>query len=100
MKSYKVYFVVIIFIIAASKDSYSFSQYDSLKIKISQMLIFGIQDAKKVLEEDSLLEAYSNTHLGGIILFEKNISKKRSKVHLKALIDEIQNVSKIPSLKV
>ena len=26
----------------------------------------------KVLEEDSLLEAYANMHLGGIILFEKN----------------------------
>ncbi len=97
MKSYKVYFFIITFILVASENTYSFSQYDSLKIKISQMLIFGVQDAQKVLQEDSLLEAYSNTHLGGIILFEKNISKKRSKIHLKALIDEIQNVSKIPS---
>ena len=44
-------------------------QYDSLRIKISQMLIFGIQDVQKVLEADSMLEAYSNNHLGGIILF-------------------------------
>ena len=72
-------------------------QYDSLKIKISQMLIFGIQDVQKVLDADSMLEAYTNNHLGGIILFEKNVSKKRSKNHLKVLVDEIQRISKIPS---
>ena len=72
-------------------------QYDSLKIKISQMLIFGIQDVQKVLDADSMLEKYSNNHLGGIILFEKNVAKKRSKNHLKVLIDEIQRISQIPS---
>ena len=97
MKIISTYIISVILFISSVKEVYSESQYDSLKIKISQMLIFGIGDAQKVLEEDSLLEAYSNTHLGGIILFEKNISKKRSKSHLKALIDEIQSVSKIPS---
>ena len=97
MKIINIYIISVILFISSAKEVYSESQYDSLKIKISQMLIFGIGDAQKVLEEDSLLEAYSNTHLGGIILFEKNISKKRSKSHLKALIDEIQSVSKIPS---
>ena len=97
MKIISTYIISVILFISSVKEVYSESQYDSLKIKISQMLIFGIGDAQKVLEEDSLLEAYSNTHLGGIILFEKNISKKRSKNHLKALIDEIQSVSKIPS---
>lgn len=97
MKIINIYIISVILFISSAKEVYSESQYDSLKIKISQMLIFGIGDAQKVLEEDSLLEAYSNTHLGGIILFEKNISKKRSKNHLKALIDEIQSVSKIPS---
>ena len=75
----KLYIVSILLFISSFEEIYSKSQYDSLKIKISQMLVFGIEDAQKVLEEDSLLDAYSNTHLGGIILFEKNISKKRSK---------------------
>lgn len=97
MKMIKLYIVSILLFISSFEEIYSKSQYDSLKIKISQMLVFGIEDAQKVLEEDSLLDAYSNTHLGGIILFEKNISKKRSKNHLKDLIEEIQNVSKIPS---
>ena len=48
-------------------------QYDSLRIKISQMLIFGIQDVQKVMEADSMLEAYADRHLGGVIIFEKNI---------------------------
>ena len=61
------------------------------------MLIFGIQDIQKVMEADSMIEQYSEQHLGGIILFEKNIAKKRSSNHLKVLIDEIQRNSKIPS---
>jgi len=73
------------------------NQYDSLKIKISQMLIFGIQDVRKAIEADSMLDAYSDSHLGGVILFEKNISKKRSKNQLKILVDEIQRNSQIPS---
>ena len=47
------------------------------------MLIFGIQDIQKVVEADSMLEKYSEKNLGGIILFEKNIAKKRSANHLK-----------------
>ena len=76
----KLYIVSILLFISSVEQVYSKSQYDSLKIKISQMLVFGIEDAQKVLEEDSLLDAYSNTHLGGIILFEKNISKKDLKI--------------------
>ena len=72
-------------------------QSDSLKLKISQMLIFGIGDLQKVLESDSMLDAYSKNYLGGIILFEKNINKKRGKHHLKILIDEVQRISQIPS---
>ena len=72
-------------------------QYDSLRIKISQMLIFGIQDVQKVMEADSMLEAYADRHLGGVIIFEKNITKKRSKHQLKILIDEIQRMSQMPS---
>ena len=48
----------------------SHNQYDSLKIKISQMLVFGIQDVQKVMEADSMLDAYANTHLGGVILVQ------------------------------
>ena len=72
-------------------------QSDSLRLKISQMLIFGIGNLQKVLESDSMLDAYSKNYLGGIILFEKNINKKRGKHHLKILIDEVQRISQIPS---
>ena len=98
MKLSKVIFICLFFVSNTkelkSKETF---QFDSLKIKISQMLIFGIKEANKVLEEDSLFKAYSNMNLGGIILFEKNIANKRSKYHLKSLTSEIQKVSKIPS---
>ena len=80
MKMIKLSIISTLLFISSVEQVYSESQYDSLKIKISQMLVFGIEDAQKVLEEDSLLDAYSNTHLGGIILFEKNISKKDLKI--------------------
>ena len=98
MKNIKNLIIFFLFVFMFSSTGYSNNyQYDSLKIKISQMLIFGIQDIQKVMEADSMLEAYSNSHLGGVILFEKNISKKRSKNQLKILVDEIQRNSQIPS---
>jgi len=95
MKIIKILLTIII--CTYSPGVFSMQINDSTRIKISQMLIFGINDAQKVLQEDSMLEAYSNMSLGGIILFEKNISKKRSEQHLKMLLDEIQTISKIPS---
>ena len=97
MKNIKLIILTVFFIAFNINNLHSKGQYDSLKIKISQMLIFGIQDVQKVMEADSMLEKYSEKHLGGIILFEKNIAKKRSTNHLKVLIDEIQRNSKIPS---
>ena len=97
MKNFKITLLTIFFVGFNIDNVYSAGQYDSLRIKISQMLIFGIQDVQKVMEADSMIEQYSEKHLGGIILFEKNIAKKRSANHLKVLIDEIQRNSKIPS---
>ena len=77
--------LIITFLIAFNvNNALSKDQYDSLRIKISQMLIFGIQDIQKVMEADSMIEQYSEQHLGGIILFEKNIAKKRSRITLKS----------------
>ena len=65
MKFFKILTLNLIILSYSNAEGYEeTAQYDSLRIKISQMLIFGIQDAQKVLEEDSLLEAYSNMHLG------------------------------------
>ena len=97
MRNIKLTLITVFFIAFNINNAQSKGQYDSLRIKISQMLIFGIQDIQKVMEADSMLEKYSDKHLGGIILFEKNIAKKRSSNHLKVLIDEIQRNSKIPS---
>ena len=76
MKNFKITLLTIFFVGFNIDNVYSAGQYDSLRIKISQMLIFGIQDVQKVMEADSMIEQYSEKHLGGIILFEKNIAKK------------------------
>ena len=70
MKAIKI--LVFLIAIALGNTAHASSnhvQYDSLRIKISQMLIFGIQDEQKVMEADSMLEAYADRHLGGVIIF-------------------------------
>ena len=50
MKFFKILTLNLIILSYSNAEGYEkTAQYDSLKIKISQMLIFGIQDAQKVL---------------------------------------------------
>ena len=61
MKAIKI--LVFLIAIALGNTAHASSnhvQYDSLRIKISQMLIFGIQDVQKVMEADSMLEAFKS----------------------------------------
>ena len=68
MKNIKLTLIITFLIAFNVNNALSKDQYDSLRIKISQMLIFGIQDIQKVMEADSMIEQYSEQHLGGIIL--------------------------------
>ena len=76
-----------------SFESMCFSNNDSLEYKIGQMLMFGIGDVNSVQHADSLLLELSKNHLGGIILFEKNVNPSDSYNNLKKLIDKIKSVS-------
>ena len=71
-------------------------QSDSLKLKISQMLIFGIGDLQKVLESDSMLDAYSKNYLGGIILFDNYAGRGSSGKYLHGDTVGIDNFLKKP----
>ena len=52
MKFFKILTLNLIILSYSNAEGYEeTAQYDSLRIKISQMLIFGIQDAQKVLED-------------------------------------------------
>lgn len=61
----------------------SFSQTDSLSIKIGQMLLIGFADTKV---DEKVLKEIKDGKVGSIIIFEKNIPKSNSYVALKKII--------------
>ncbi|WP_340201827.1 glycoside hydrolase family 3 N-terminal domain-containing protein [Ascidiimonas sp. W6] len=71
---------------------------DSLDIKIGQMLMLGIGNITETDTSDVILKSVSKGHLGGILLYEKNISKNNSSTTLKNLIATYKNNSEIPLL--
>ena len=85
MKFNKNYFLTFISFLF-SLESICYSNNDSIEYKIGQMLMFGIGDVNSVEGADSLLLELSKNHLGGIILFEKNVNQYDSYNNLKKLI--------------
>jgi beta-N-acetylhexosaminidase len=67
-----------------------------LDYKIGQMILVGISNRKVLAEDDSLREEISTGKVGGIILFEKNISSEKPKETLKKLITDLQSEARIP----
>lgn len=69
---------------------------DSLNIKIGQMIMIGLNHRTSLTANDSLRQELASQKIGGIILFEKNISKTNSKDNLKLLISDLQHAAPIP----
>jgi len=63
---------------------------DSLDIKIGQMIMIGIKGRTSISENDTLLQEIKDHKLGGVVLFEKNISPTDSKNMLIKLIKDLQ----------
>jgi beta-N-acetylhexosaminidase len=82
----------------AVTNAYVPSNPDSLDIKIGQMIMIGINDRTQVAGNDPILDEIKTGKLGGIILFEKNISKTDSKNQLKTMIATLKSGSPIPLL--
>lgn len=68
----------------------------SLDEKIGQMIMIGINDRKSIPSTDTLLIEIKSGKVGGIILFEKNISNSNSSETLKKLIIDLQASALIP----
>ncbi len=66
---------------------------DSLDIKIGQMIMIGINDRKELQDNDPLLKEIKDGKLGGVVLFEKNISPSNSQENLKQFISKLQRSS-------
>ncbi len=86
-------FCVLLFI-----NSSFYSNPDSLDVKIGQMIMVGINNRTQINPNDSLLLELSSGKIGGIILFEKNISKTESRRNLKELIKKMKQASPTPLL--
>jgi beta-N-acetylhexosaminidase len=71
---------------------------DSLDIKIGQMIMVGIGDRKAIEANDPLLMELKDSKIGGIVIFEKNISATDSRNKMIALTNTLQSNSKIPLL--
>lgn len=72
------------------------SEEDSLTLKIGQMILVGIKDAKSLSSKDSIISEIAQNKIGSIILFEKNISNTNSFQNLKTCIDSLQRKARIP----
>lgn len=73
--------------------STSFSQTDSLSIKIGQMLLIGFADTKV---DEKVLKEIKDGKVGSIIIFEKNIPKSNSYIALKKIIWTYQQAAATP----
>ncbi len=71
---------------------------DSLDIKIGQMIMIGIGGDKIIKNDNSFLAAIKEQKLGGVLLYEKNISKTASFTNLKKLVKKLKSASTIPLL--
>ena len=69
---------------------------DSLDMMVGQMIMIGVPSDEENLPQ--LYREVEESHLGGVILYEKNIPKKDSYRGLKKLIWEMQRHATIPLL--
>lgn len=79
----------------------SFSQStktDSLDIKIGQMIMLGIGSDVSIKSDNKLLAEIKAGKLGGVLLYEKNITKQNSVRNLKNLIATLRKGTSLPLL--
>jgi beta-N-acetylhexosaminidase len=69
---------------------------DSLDLKIGRMIMMGIGDRTALPENDSLRRELAQGRMGGIVLFEKNLSKTATADSLKLLIGELRRIAQQP----
>ena len=71
------------------------NKVDSLDIKIGQMVMVGYSGTS-FRNDDPIVDDIKNGMVGGVILFEKNISDSNSVVRLKQLIYAMQSIAPVP----
>jgi beta-N-acetylhexosaminidase len=79
-----------------AKPTVDLPTIDSLDVKIGQMILIGINNATSLSDTASVLREIKDHKVGGIVLFEKNVSPSNSKDNLKKLIATLQASANIP----
>ena len=69
---------------------------DSLGIMIGQMLCVGIGDGTISQENEALLADISAQKVGGVLLYEKNLKREQTALHLRQLIEALQLTASTP----
>ncbi len=91
----------ILFIVATAHCNKAISQSldslktDSLDIMIGQMIMSGVNDYSYLSKNEAVIEDIRDGYLGGVVLFEKNISKNKSFKSLQQMIASLQAASQI-----
>ncbi|MDP4681167.1 MAG: glycoside hydrolase family 3 protein [Cyclobacteriaceae bacterium] len=68
----------------------------SLEIMVGQMIITGIGDFSSISKEEKILDEIEQGHVGGVVLFTKNINDKHPKKELIRTINVLQAKSRLP----
>src|SRR5687768_10334903 len=91
------YFERILFLLLSLTGFQAIAQTpDSLDIKIGQMIMVGINDRTMLADTDALAKDIKAQKVGGILLFEKNITPANSEKNLKQLTRQAQKHASIP----
>ncbi|XOV92490.1 MAG: glycoside hydrolase family 3 N-terminal domain-containing protein [Bacteroidota bacterium] len=69
---------------------------DSLDVMIGQMIMIGLGDFNTLDKNQPIFEELKEGRAGGIILFEKNLSKKNTREELISLLKYCQKQAQIP----
>ncbi len=69
---------------------------DSLDIKIGQMIMIGIGERTQVKENDPILAEVGSGKIGGIVLFEKNLTRSNTADTLMRMIRVLQDQAHVP----
>ncbi|WP_420572452.1 glycoside hydrolase family 3 N-terminal domain-containing protein [Kordia sp.] len=71
---------------------------DSLDIKIGQMIMLGIGKDTQIRSDNKILADIKAQKLGGVLIYEKNITKLNSVANLKKLIATLKKDAELPLL--
>ncbi len=69
---------------------------DSLDMMIGQMILIGLEERQSITESDPLYLEIKAGKAGGVILFEKNLSKTQTAENLKKLNAMLQEAAPVP----